>query len=360
MQNQSISENQLQEIEKIINKIKAKSRDGDYIYRGESKKHKKVSSALYREYFDRKDVHIDIEGFDMREAQRAMLVIARNHIGESPQIYEDFLKNIETEDSWANTLAETIANIGQLYSKAAEDLEVLTELQHYGGKTNLIDFTSDYFISIYFACSGRPKNVGRVILLEKDEDVEKMIIRPQNPRHRVISQKSVFLYPPRGYIEISKNNIVFIPTKLKQPLLEYLRKYHNISAETIYNDIHGFIRNEGIHRDAFIEFYQGFTLHLKGVKAETYQKRQQTFKQAIEHYDITLKLNPEFDATYTYRGECWLHLEEWDKAKKDFMIARNAGVDIIDSFRDNYNDAADFKKRTGIELPQDIAKMLGG
>ena len=50
MPNQLINENELQKIEKVINEIKKKSSNGDYIYRGEHKHYCKVSSALYREY----------------------------------------------------------------------------------------------------------------------------------------------------------------------------------------------------------------------------------------------------------------------------------------------------------------------
>ena len=70
------------------------------------------------------------------------------------------------------------------------DIEILTELQHYGGKTNLIDFITDYFIAIFFACDGHPNEDGRVILLQRTNEIESIIIRPQNPRHRVIAQKA--------------------------------------------------------------------------------------------------------------------------------------------------------------------------
>ena len=36
-------------------------------------------------------------------------------------------------------------------TEKARDFEILTEIQHYGGKTNLIDFTTDYFIALFFA-----------------------------------------------------------------------------------------------------------------------------------------------------------------------------------------------------------------
>ena len=160
-------------------------------------------------------------------------------------------------------------------------------------KTNLIDFTTDYFIAIYFACSGHPKRVGRVILLEKNEDIENMIVRPRKPRHRVIAQKSVFLQPAKGYIEVPSNNIISIPTKLKQPLLEYLRKFHDISAETIYNDIHGFIRYQNIHQSADVQFYMGFMVQKSGREAESPEEKRAIYKKAIEHYDEAINLNSE-------------------------------------------------------------------
>ena len=339
MRNRSISEEQLRKIEKIINEIRRKSFGGDYIYRGEHKKHKKISSALYREYFDRKDINVDIEGFDLIRTQREILNIAKKHIGEPTEGLENFIY-VKTTDAWTNHITKTI----QAHIKAAEELEILTELQHYGGMTNLIDFTTDYFISIFFACSGSPKNVGRVILLEKDEEVEKMIIRPHNPRHRVTAQKSVFLYPPEGYIEVPENNKIFIPTKLKQPLLKYLSEYHNISAETIYNDIHGFIRYQNIHQASLTAFYLGLMFERNGYNAETPEEKRSAYKQAIKHYDKSIKLDSQFGAVYFNRGECWLHLKGWENAKEDFMTATNMGIDIIKAFRKDYNDAENLKK----------------
>ena len=96
----------------------------------------------------------------------------------------------------------------------AIDFEILTEIQHYGGKTNLIDFTTDYVIALFFACDGRYEEDGRVII-QKTDEIRAMIAHPRNPRHRVIVQKSVFIRPPRGFIEPHKNDIVIIPANLK-------------------------------------------------------------------------------------------------------------------------------------------------
>ena len=84
MENKSDSKNQTLTIDDIINEIKEKSADGDYIYRGERKScYEKVSSALYREYS--KHINMNrISNFDLIYAQKEMLKIVKNHIGESP------------------------------------------------------------------------------------------------------------------------------------------------------------------------------------------------------------------------------------------------------------------------------------
>ena len=50
MENKSDSKNQPLTIDDIIDEIKSKSEDGDYIYRGERQPYDDISSALYREY----------------------------------------------------------------------------------------------------------------------------------------------------------------------------------------------------------------------------------------------------------------------------------------------------------------------
>ena len=45
----------------------------------------------------------------------------------------------------------------------APDIEVVTELQHYKGKTNLIDFSRNLYIALFFACESSIKAKGRII-----------------------------------------------------------------------------------------------------------------------------------------------------------------------------------------------------
>ena len=340
-------------IDDIINEIKQKSADGDYIYRGERKRHRKISSAFYREC-----AKIDSETFDLRDAQKEMLDTVKKHTAKSPiGLLADYLDVKEEKDAWLRAFKSDIKTA----IEDAAEREILIELQHYGGKTNLIDFTTDHLIAIFFACSGHFTKHGRVILLDRNEAIEKdLIIHPQNPQHRVIAQKSVFIDPPDGFIEVPKNKKITIPSTLKQEFLTYLQKYHDISTETIYNDIHGFITYQNIHENSYIAFYMGLTFQNRGFKAETKEKRQKEYKEAIKHYNRSIEITPH-PITIINRGECWLPLEEWDKARDEFNTAIKMGSDIIGSFRNDYKNVAAFEEKTGITtMPSDIAKMLGG
>ena len=226
-------------VQDIIRVIEEKSEDGGCIYRGEHQCYPKVSSNLYRDYDN-----IEEEAFDIEAVQKEMLSHAKKHTGDLPEDFRmDFTAIPDTDEEYAD---ETI------------DFELLTEIQHYGGKTNLIDFTTDYFIALFFACDGHHDKDGRVIL-QSTEEIKDMIKHPRNPRHRVVAQKSVFVRPPRGFIEPHDDDIVIIPVNLKLPLLEHLRKYHGISMVTIYNDLYGYIRNQDSHEIGYLEHYTAKT-----------------------------------------------------------------------------------------------------
>ena len=114
-------ETELNRILEIIGKIAETTADGDFIYRGEPKHYEKVSSSLWREC--RKE--IGAEEFDIGTIQKKMLEVSKN------------------------------------YTHEKDEFEILTELQHFGGYTNLIDFTTDSHIALFFACDGSLGEPGR-------------------------------------------------------------------------------------------------------------------------------------------------------------------------------------------------------
>ena len=281
-----------------------------------------------------------------------MLTAAKKHTGDLPQ---DFRLEVIASP---NTVDES--------TQEAIDFEILTEIQHYGGKTNLIDFTTDYFIALFFACDGRYDEDGRVIL-QKTDEIRNMIAHPRNPRHRVIVQKSVFIRPPRGFIELDENDIVTIPANLKQKLLQHLRDYHGIFTEVIYNDIHGFIRNQNIHGDAYTHFHRGFACQNRANKATASESRQEEYEKAIAYYTQAIKLKPDFFQAYTNRGTAYAETGDFDKAIQDFTQAIQLKPDLSEAYSNRgaaYAEKDDFDSAIqdytqAIQLKQDMPEAYG-
>ena len=81
---------------------------------------------------------------------------------------------------------------------------------------------------------------------------------------------------------------------------------------------------------------------------------------AVDDCSRAIELEPDEAPVYSNRGEVWLHLSEWDNARDDLAIALNMGVDIVASFRNDYESVSDFEQRNDTTLPPDITEMLGG
>ena len=289
--NQPDSQDALNAVLEIIREITEKSANGDYIYRGESKYYDKVSSTLYRQY----EEDIETEHFEIEVVQGEMLKEAKDYIHETD-----------------------------------EEFEILTQLQHYGGKTNLIDFTTDYLVALFFACDGFFDEPGRVILLGEGAQGENRVDKPRSGINRVRDQKSIFAQPPKGFIEIEQDDAINIPEWLKQPMLKHLEKYHDISTKTIYNDLHGFIRVQDLHQSAYTEFFMGLTC----------DGREQ-YDDAIEHYSEALKQNPRQVEVYYNRGTAYYNKGEHNLAIEDFNTAIQLNPNLAEAYANRgtaYND----------------------
>ena len=361
----------------IINVLARKSSVRNYIYRGETKRNDAVSSSLYREY---------------------------------ERIFPDQVRDLNIDRVQLMRLGTA-----SLFALDNDELELLGQIQHYGGNTNLIDFTFDYLIALFFACDGEHSVPGRVVLLDLEGAMSDYISVPSQPANRVIAQKSIFVRHPAGIVV--PDDEVEIPANLKLPLLDYLDNSHGISPVTIYNDVHGYIRYRAIHSQAFAKFNEGFIHNINGdyedaIKllkkaidfnprlAIAYVERGSAYRgkgdydNAISDYSTAIRLHsgltpayhrrglayakignyegsiadftavvnldPDFGPAYCDRGEARLHLSEWDNARADLATADDMGVDIVASFHNDYANVADFEQHTGRTVPADIAAMLGG
>ena len=282
------------EIIEIIKEVVEKSAGSNYIYRGEPKCHKRVSSSLWR--LLQKDEEFNMVIPDIKDCIREMsLKDARRYAGDTD----------------------------------IDDFELEAQLQHNGGKTSLIDFTTDYLIALFFACDGKPTKDGRVILLQQDETTRDWIKKPKNPEHRVIAQKSIFVQPPEGFIErCNYGEPIKICKDLKKPMLDYLRKHHGISPQSIYNDLQGYIKHQGIHHEAYNNLWRGVYCVIEGFFAGGEDK----YDEAIRYYDEAIMLHPEFAQAYYERGVAYGYKEKFKEAVKDLTKAIELNPDFIGSY----------------------------
>lgn len=191
-----------------------------FIYRGESECHDKVSSGLYRQFHE-----LDEEIFDITEAQKRQLTMARAYAKD--------------ED---------------------DDAKILAQIQHRGGKTNLIDFTSDLNVALFFACNYSPDKDGRVIFFKRQQwdDYSDYSIQPATqPSNMADAQKSLFVISNKGYIRNEDITVYEIPSELKRDILQHLFTVYGIEPSTIYNDISGYIRDQNHFPDLEADFRAG-------------------------------------------------------------------------------------------------------
>ncbi len=274
------TQNELSKIKEKISEIEEQSSDGTYIYRGEPEHHEKqpydgkVSSGLWRQFKKKtKDEEFDIDFVNIEFVQMQILDVVENYV-----------------------------------HGLSAGFEMMAQLQHYGGNTNFIDFTTDYLKALFFACDGSHDKDGRIILLQNTDEINRKyrIKEPQNPINRVIAQKSIFMRPPKGFIEQEEYKVINIPKYLKEPMLNHLRKYHGISTETIYNDLHGFITNQDIHESAYIEFYKGLACKKRADETEA-EDRQKWYTKSIRYYTEALKFNPQMGEAYHNLGVAYYY-----------------------------------------------------
>ena len=276
------------EVRNIISDIEEKAADGNYIYRGEPECYCRVSSSLWRQLQPTFTFH-DKDKVNYNLIQESHLRDVRRYGGDLHQ----------------------------------DDFELASELQHVGGNTNLIDFTTDYLVALFFACDGAHDKPGRVILLKQTEQIRNKykIKEPRDPKNRVIAQKSMFVRPSQGFIEQDEIKTVCVKAELKESILTYLRKYHGIYTQTIYNDLQGYIKHQEIHHKAYNEYRRGKLARFYIVGGIASIDGIALTDVAIERHSKAIELNPLFVEAYFDRAHVYLLIEDFDKAIEDFNRA---------------------------------------
>ena len=291
------------------------------IYRGEPECFPRISSGLNRQLYE-----IDDWGFNIGRAQQRRIELARQY---APHLSDD---------------------------------DILTRLQHLGGKTNLIDFTRDLNIALFFGSYHSPDRDGRVILMD-----EARVLRNDRPRNdrpagfsdRLVPrgnpasmtdvQKSVWVEPWRGHIAEGDVTIVEIPSALKSEILSHLRVVYGIEASSVYNDLSGLIRDQDRFRDHEAEWYAGLRAYQAG-----HDERALGFFAQHEQ----LAEEPESSLEY-FRGFLYWRLDRKEEALAAMARFRSQSPSDARAFREEM-ESAYFEHRRSPEADRRRIERDGG
>ena len=219
---------------RLIGKITAAASGGNYVFRGEAKQYPEVCSGLYREFRNAVKAGCPLEPF-----------------------------------------AAADLNDAKLYTREDDNWKILSHIQHYGGVTNLVDFTKDVNVALFFACEEHFRDNGRIIILERKDSDNLKFHKPKGPADRAQAQKSVLVQPKNGVIEDWCP--VNVPSRLKVPVMKYLHECRNIDHRSMYSGYHGFIRLR--HR-----YWKAFA-HVDKAKAYIDKKE---YHSAVKHVSIAI------------------------------------------------------------------------
>ena len=298
----------------IISSVQCQKQDRKYIYRGESKTfHYPVSSGLYREYGD-----------IIKDTNESLNIL---------NMIQD----------------EIILSIKRHFPKNTPKIEMLAEFQHFGGKTNLVDFSESLLIALFFACNKDFDKDGLLYLVPKNkllqiEDIDSMdispdkilLLRTDSKNLRPIFQNSVFVHFCETAYMDGTINCFEIGRRYKVDILDYLDAKFNISEGTVYNDIHGHINYQNLWKNALRCYYLGNIYKEKGDKLRKHGKKDDAsdeYSDAIKQYSKVIKKhNYKKASLYNSLGYSHFQKNEYNEAIDNFGIAIWRDPQLTDAY----------------------------
>ena len=223
------------------------------------------------------------------------------------------------------------------------DLQLLAKLQHFEAATGLLDFTWNPLVALWFACKDNEKCEGKVFVInlrdplrfqQVPNEIEKQSVESiflsggdagkllyweakihGEAAARILRQRSVFLID-RPLIPEDVVDYIEIQASDKATIKKELEDIFDISARTLFMDIHGFsVANKAespVHQieDPNYYFFLG---------NQSYQ--QSDYPQAIASYDKCINLRPQVSETYSLRGNAKAEMEDYQGAIQDYDLA---------------------------------------
>ena len=195
-----------------------------HVFRGEPVANGPITSSLYREfkdYVDNKDPANREEFLDSLQ-----LCLLEKVAAVLPDVDENHIQSLRDQKDL-------------LRSPKARRL--LYRLRHRGFPTNIVDFTGNLTVAVYFACQeGFDRKDGRILFFASSLD---QLLQPDvSDDLRMMVQNSRFYWLTQGTFSVEKKEWVrkfSIPKEHKSKLRHYLRCAHNMTHATLFPDLEG-------------------------------------------------------------------------------------------------------------------------
>lgn len=291
--------------------------------------------------------------------------LRKDLLGKSKDLPTKKRVPIDMMDGYHKELLSTSENLGFgiVDGRPLKELEILAKLQHFEAATALLDFTRNPLVALYFACQGSLEANGCLLVLPRepltkvqgDAKIETILksdkvniwipIVHGTAERRIIRQHSIFIIDSAGRLReeyfcskvkkngSQKNEAEKIPTKLKsipikagnkEKILKALKKYHQISAETLFIDLQGFAANNAASKP----FERPIIFLHRGVFAFS----EGRVEEAIEAFDEAIRLKPDYAFAYYNRGVAKGRKEDYDGIVADFSDAIRFNPDFLAAY----------------------------
>lgn len=172
--------------------------------------------------------------------------------------------------------ANILIGAASFYSPHAREIEIMADLRHFRFPINLIDFTRDIRVALFFACLGNPWRSGKIFFLRFEsrepgfgEDFEQPALYDwpraidteifqnfhiSSSAKRAIRQSGVLVHSPSGHLDFKKEETYKIPAGRKKEIMKYLtRPSSSIELHYLFPDKADFtnlgLETPGPHKD---------------------------------------------------------------------------------------------------------------
>ena len=207
-------------VKELLRRLNEASQGG-FIFRGEPELYREVRSSLSRYWNTRSP-----------EASRA--------IGEKTFAYlHEYLRGQIPSGFETPAARESLK------------IEMLMGLRHRGGVANVVDFSSEVWVAVFFACQEKPRVPGRIWGLDPNlyyDDVKIHWPSDNLPHTRWGRQAAVGVLPETGVVPTKYlEEIIRIEPQQKGALLDFLKTI-GLGIPYLFPDFEGYISN---HQDYF-------------------------------------------------------------------------------------------------------------